>query len=117
MCAKTLLPTLRTKKRYVVYEVIPATPNVAKHDIFKVIEASYKECFGVFGLAKAKLSNTNVYNPSIQRGIIKVNNKCLNQLRVSIMMITNINNNKLLIKIAGVSGIIKKAKAKYMKEV
>ena len=59
MKGKPLLPTLRTKKRYVVYEYISNT-DISHNNIVKAVENSYKECFGVFGLGEAGLMDTKI---------------------------------------------------------
>ena len=111
MKGKPLLPTLRTKKRYVVYEYISKT-DISHNNIVKAVEDSYKECFGMFGLGEAGLMDTKIYNK--KRGILKVNHKYLDKLRVSMTMIKDINDQKLALHTVGVSGILKKAKNKYM---
>ena len=111
MKEKPLLPTLRTKKRYVVYEYISNT-DISHNNIVSAVKNSYKECFGTFGIAEAGLMDTKIYNKN--RGILKVNHKYLDKLRVSMSMITNINDQKLILHTIGVSGILKKAKNKYL---
>ena len=49
-----------------------------------------------------------------KRGILKINHKYLDKLRISISMITDINDQKLALHTVGVSGILKKAKNKYI---
>ena len=114
MKGKPLLPTLRTKKRYVVYEYI-SDKDISHNNIIKAVENSYKECFGVFGLGEAGFMDTKIHNDN--RGILKINHKYLDKLRVSISMITNINDQKLVLHTIGVSGILKKAKNKYMGKI
>ena len=111
MKGKPLLPTLRTKKRYVVYEYI-SDKDIKHNNIVKAVEDSYKECFGSFGLGEAGLMDTRIFNK--KRGILKVNHKYMDKLRVSLSMIKDIDDNKLTLHTVGVSGILKKAKSKYM---
>ncbi|MBN2368432.1 hypothetical protein JXC34_05430 [Candidatus Woesearchaeota archaeon] len=107
MKGKPLLPTLRTKKRYVVYETISEQP-ISHKDAVRAIEGSFKECFGSFALGMAGLMDTRIYSKN--RGILKINNKYAKHLSVSMSMITEINKNPVIIHTAGVSGILKKAK-------
>ncbi len=111
MKGKPLLPTLRTKKRYVVYEYI-SDKNISHNNIVSAVKKSYKECFGTFGLSEAGLMDTKIHNKN--RGILKVNHKYLDKLCVSMAMITNVNDQNLVLHTVGVSGILKKAKNKYM---
>lgn len=104
MKGKPLLPTLRTKKRYCVYEVI-GSGEILHGDVLKKINESYKNCFGVFGLSEAGIMDTRVYGKN--RGIIKINHNFVDKLRVSVSMIQN-----MVIHIVYVSGILKKAKLK-----
>lgn len=48
------------------------------------------------------------------RGILRVNNKYTDKVRSSLMLIDNINNNKVMIHTRGVSGILNKARNKFM---
>ena len=48
------------------------------------------------------------------KGIIKVNNKYVDYIKASLLLITEINKKKVNIRAIGVSGIIKKAKQKFI---
>ena len=110
MKGKPLLPTLRTKKRYVVYEAISEQP--VRHDqVVSAVTDSFRENFGLFTLGSSGLMDTRIYDKN--RGILKINNKYLKHLGVSMAMITEINKNPAIIHAVGVSGILKKAKNKY----
>ncbi len=113
MKGKPLLPTLRTKKRYVVYEAV-SDRELAHNDIYNSILGSFKECFGIFGLGKAGIMDTRIYNKDLKRGMIKINHNYLDQLRVALGMITKVNGNEAIMHTVGVSGIIKKAKGRYL---
>ena len=54
------------------------------------------------------------YNKEKQRGIIKVNNKMVNNLKASLCFIKTIENQPVVVKSVGVSGILKKAQEKYI---
>lgn len=109
MKGKPLLPVLRTKKRYVVYETI--SKEKIKHlDVIKSITNSFKECFGTFGLGNAGIMDTKIFSDN--KGILKVNNKYLDKLRTAILMIRNINGKEVIIHVISVSGILNKAKLK-----
>jgi RNase P/RNase MRP subunit POP5 len=110
MKGKPLLPTLRTKKRYVVYDVI-CDKTIDIRMVFSLISASYKECFGIFGLGYAGLIDTKIYNQEKKSGILKINNKYVGDLRVAMSMIEKIDGISALVKTKITSGILKKAKA------
>jgi ribonuclease P/MRP protein subunit POP5 len=109
MKGKPLLPTLRTKKRYVVYETI-SDKDIKNKDVYNTIKSSYKECFGKFGLGDAGLMNTKIYKKN--KGILKINHKYVDKLKTAMAMITEVNKKKAIIKTITVSGILKKAKLK-----
>ena len=102
---KPLLPSLREKKRYIAFEVI--SKDKADYSIIeKSILDSAKEYIGTLNLGKAGLMFLkNKYNKEKQTGIIKVNNKYLDHLRVSLALV---NNQAMIIRSLGASGILKK---------
>ena len=71
--------------------------------------------FGIFGLGKAGLMDTRLYNKN--KGMLKINHKYVDHLRTAMMYIREIQNTKVLVHAIGVSGILKKAKNKYMKDI
>ncbi len=97
--AKSLLPSLKEKKRYVVFEVLTKTSlETAK----KQILSKAKELFGLYGLAKMNLRFLEDWNSN--RGIVKVNNKYVDYLRSVFVL------NELSIRTVSVSGMLKKAR-------
>lgn len=114
MKGKPLLPTLRTKKRYAVYEVISKGPKFSHSTIMSAISSSYKEYFGVFGLGESGMMDARVFDYGMQRGILKINHKYLDKLRTAMAMIEKIEGYDAIVRTIGVSGIIKKTKDKYM---
>jgi ribonuclease P/MRP protein subunit POP5 len=111
---KAVLPSLREKKRYLVFEIL----SKSKINPLKVQEAVFQGCqqyLGEMGMAKAGLLMLNdKYNKEKQRGIIKVNNKMLNNLKAALCFVKEIDNQKVIVKSVGVSGILKKAENKYI---
>ncbi len=110
---KPILPSLREKKRYLVYEVI-ANKKFPAEEIEKSIKDSYLGAFGELNLGKAALIFLNKgFNKEKQRGIIKVSNKCLENLRYSMALVKKIKNSKVIIRSVGCSGILNKTR-KYL---
>ncbi|AJF62126.1 TPA: hypothetical protein HA239_06060 [Candidatus Woesearchaeota archaeon] len=109
MKGKPLLPTLRIKKRYVVYEVV-SEQAIDSREAVKAIIESYAKCFGTFGLAEAGILDTRIYAGS--RGMLKINHRYVDNLRAAMAMIKTINTQKVIIRTAAVSGILRKAKLK-----
>ena len=109
MIQKRLMSSLREKKRYVVFEIIGE--KISYVDAKKTITDSFKELFGLDGLAKAGL---NFVEYEDNKGIIRVSNKCLDLLKGSFCYVRKINKGDVIVRSLGVSGILKKAKFKFI---
>lgn len=103
---KGLKPSLKEKKRYLVYEVKSLHSLNMKSfqdDLIKRIN----ELLGVFmpaGILPIK------FDAKTKKGIIRVNNTALDYVRSTFVLIEEINNTQVTINTIGVSGILKKAK-------
>lgn len=103
---KGLKPSLREKKRYVVYEVSSKESLDMKQfqdDLIKKISL----LLGVFtpaGLIPIK------FDKKTKKGMIRVNHTAVNKVRSCFVLIDEINNVPVTINTVGVSGILKKAK-------
>ncbi|MFH1770852.1 MAG: Rpp14/Pop5 family protein [archaeon] len=108
---KPLLPTLKEKKRYVVYEVLGK--NDLKEDLSIEIVKKVTAILGVFDSAKAGLQNVE-YDKNKHRGVLRVAVKQVDKLKMSLALITALNDKEVTIRTIGASGILKKARNKYM---
>ena len=107
---KPLLPSLREKKRYLVFEVI------SKKELTSIpakeIEESMRILHGNIGLGSAGLIFlNNKWNKMLQKGIIKVNYKYVDKLRAALC---SFHSGDTILRSVGVSGILKKAEKKYL---
>lgn len=100
-------PSKRAKKRYIAFEVISnelnndsAIQNAIKKSALNVLGVRYRQA----GIRFLK----NKYNPNINRGIFRVNNKYSKTVVGAI-------NKSMDIKTLGMSGILKKAENRYLK--
>jgi RNase P/RNase MRP subunit POP5 len=109
MKGKPLLPVLKTKKRYVVFEIV-SDSLVEVKKAFYVIKDQYKKLFGIYGLGISGLMNTRIYDKNKKKSILKVNNKYLNELKTTLAFIKKIDDKDVILKTNYVSGILKKAK-------
>jgi len=107
---KALLPSLREKKRYLVFEVM-SEGSFSYKELKDAIVSCFKELFGIDGLAKAGLEFV-VYEDN--KGIIRVTTKGLDNLKASFCFVRKINKYDVFLRSLGVSGILKKAKSKFM---
>jgi len=99
------MPSLREKKRYIVFELEKDNKN-AKIIIKKALE----KFLGILGMSKV--------NPVImddkfdgKKGIIRINHKYKDEVIVALNLIQDFK-----INVVGVSGILKKAEEKFLKE-
>lgn len=106
-----ILPSLREKKRYIIFEVISD-----KNLNFSLVKNSLNEVFerflGMINMAKANIVFFEDFNN--QKGIIKVNNKYVDYVKAAFTQINMIGDNGVIVRSVGVSGILNKAKLKYM---
>ena len=80
------------------------------------IMARSLQLIGELGVAKAGIQVLkDCWNTNTQRGIIRINHKSVDEIKASLSLIKNIKNKKATIKSIGVSGILNKAKQKYLK--
>jgi ribonuclease P/MRP protein subunit POP5 len=115
MKIKPILPSLREKKRYLVFEIISESKIDNIKSISNEIFDSCHNFLGELGMSKAGIIFlNNKYNNELQKGIIKVNNKMLNHIRSALLFVKKIDNKDVIIRSVGVSGILKKAQNKFM---
>jgi len=106
---KYLIPTLREKKRYIVFKTIKEG-TLSFSDLKKAIIESFKELFGVIGLSNAGIDFIEYKNST---GILRVNNRYVDHARASFCTLRKINKQDIILRTIGVSGILKKAKNKF----
>ena len=108
------MPSLKEKKRYLVFEVL-SEKKLSQDDIIDSINKACLEFMGVLHHGKAGiLILKNQFSDN--KGIIKVNNKYVDYLKASLMLIKEIRKTKVNVMVIGISGILKKANDKYMKK-
>ncbi|MBI2660006.1 ribonuclease P protein component 2 [Candidatus Woesearchaeota archaeon] len=113
---KPVLPSLREKKRYLAFEVI-STEKIKDADLVSdaIMDASLK-FLGQIGVAKAGLMVlNNKWDAQTQRGIMKVGHKHVDGVKASLIFASKINNKDAIFRSLGVSGILRKAESKYLK--
>jgi len=78
--------------------------------------AKSKDLIGELGLAKAGLQIIkDCWVQEQQKGIIKINHRSVDEIKTALSFIEKINKKKAIVNPIGVSGILKKAKQKYLK--
>ena len=106
---KPVLPSLREKKRYLVFEIVSKQPIKDFSAISKAIWKSLLDLSGVLGASRAGIwLLSDKFNKDKQKGIIKVNHKHADLLKAALCTIKQINGNDVIVRSMGMSGILKK---------
>ena len=112
---KPVLPSLREKKRYLVFEVIS---KERVDDINTVSNAIWHFSFqflGQLGAAKAGLMMlNNKWDSKSQRGILKVSHKHVDAVKAALALACKIDGKDVIFRSLGVSGILNKSERKYL---
>ncbi len=111
---KVLLPTLKEQQRYVVYKVLPKNSSIIIKDFGNLHNNILLQCnnfLGVFDGGKAGLMSAK-YDPEKLTGIIRVNNKYVDKLKVCLGLIKNVANQDITVDCIYVSGMLNKAAEK-----
>ncbi|MBS3175040.1 hypothetical protein J4440_04125 [Candidatus Woesearchaeota archaeon] len=107
---KPLLPSLKEKKRYIVFEIFNGE-NLSFSNVKDSIIQSYKSLFGEIGLAHSGIDFIEYKN---QKGILKVGTKNINNIKASFCFIRKINKQDVTVRSLGISGILNKARSKFI---
>lgn len=112
---KPVRPSLREKKRYLVFEVLSRNPIENTKNLKDTIHQSCSRYLGEKGMAAAgPILLENKWNAEKQRGLLKVSRKEVENVRAALMLTTHIGKEEAIISTIGVSGIIKKAESKFL---
>lgn len=112
---KPILPSLREKKRYLVFEVISKERISNFSVVSSAIQHYSLQFLGQLGAAKAgTIPLENKWNPQLQRGILKVSHKHVDAVKSALVFADNVDGKDVIFKSIGVSGILRKAESKYL---
>jgi len=103
---KPLLPSLKQKKRYVVFEII-SKDKLSYRDVKKDINSVLLRFLGELGYGKAGIMFIDK-KYKFPYGMIKVNHKFVNELKAGLALVKSIGGKKLIVKSVVTSGSIKK---------
>ena len=104
---KPLLPSLREKKRYVVFDI--KTDDFDKKKIENIIAETALKFMGEFGISKAGfMILSDSWNG--KKGIIKIGSKYVDEIKLVLGLIKG----NIIVNTLGVSGTLKKAKQKFI---
>jgi RNase P/RNase MRP subunit POP5 len=102
---KVILPSLKERNRYLVYEIKDNKYTLG--EIKNEMKRAMLQFLGEFEYAKANILILDDFKKN--RGIIKVNNRYVDKLKVALMLIK-----KFVVETRGVSGTLKKARFKFI---
>jgi RNase P/RNase MRP subunit POP5 len=114
---KILLPTLKEQQRYLVYSVLfsDAISNSVSRNNSSNFELVHEDIIlqcnsllGIFDGGKAGLMSVK-YNADTFKGVIRVNNKYVDKLKLCLGLIKTINGKKVIIDCISVSGMLNKS--------
>lgn len=84
------------------------------NEIKNTIDSVNLRFLGELGMARAGIMHIdNLYKEN--KGILRVNHKYVNELKISLALIKNINNEKVIVNTIYTTGIIKKAQKRPKK--
>jgi ribonuclease P/MRP protein subunit POP5 len=106
-----LPPSKREKNRYLVYELKSDAP-VSSEAIGKEIWKTALDFLGELGVSSSSLRVVD-FDETKQKGIIKVNHTAIEEARMTLALVKEVEKKKVALKVLGVSGILKKARAKW----
>lgn len=112
---KPIIPSLREKKRYLVFEVI-SREKISNPKVVEQAILNYSQLFmGQLQAAKAGiLVLSNKFDIKLQRGIIKVGHKYVDSLKSALVFANKIDGKEAIISSLGVSGILRKAENRFL---
>ena len=107
-----LPPAKREKNRYLVYEVKSEQP-VKSEDIGREIWKVALDFLGELGVSRSSLRVVD-FDEGKQKGVIKVNRASVEEARMTLALVKEVSKQKVALKTVGVSGILKKARGKWI---
>ena len=112
---KPVMPSLREKKRYVVYEIISKGKIQSYQQIADTINYTLLQFLGELGYGNAGIMLMHdQWNYDAQRGIIRVSHLYMNHLRSALMLIKKVAQEEVIFRTVGISGMLKKARNKFV---
>src|SRR3989304_6462706 len=104
---KILMPTLREKERYVAFQVI-SEETITYSDLEAAVWNTMLDFFGEYGTSKTSVwLIKNLYDEQKQIGVIRCNNKSVQEILAALGIITRLGDIRVIFKILKVSGTIK----------
>ncbi len=100
---KPLLPTLKEKKRYVVYELLTRERVAGSPE--REILTHLRNTLGLFDAAAAGILPVQ-YDGKRQAGILRVSTRSLDKVRGAFLLLKSVERQRVVPRIIGVSGTL-----------
>ena len=109
---KPIPPTLRGKKRYVLFELIAKeNAKLSEKNVDDALWKTFLELYGSVGTARQRFWPIK-FDSSRNLGIVRCALEALEEVKAGLLFVKNVNGAEVIPKIISVSGSIKQLKAK-----
>lgn len=102
---------MKEKKRYLIYEV-KSEKALEPREVKQAIEKKMLEFLGELGYGKAGIIIMDEFQDN--KGIIRMATKSLDNVKAALTLVKKVGDQKVIVKSVGVSGILNKAKSKFL---
>lgn len=109
---KRLLPSLRTKKRYLAFELL-CVEHANRNDLIKEVMSSASALLGDVVASKCDIK---VLGFEDCKGIIQCEHNRVKETRASLAALTRINGKRATLHVLGTSGTIKRVNEKFIQK-
>lgn len=103
------------RKRYLAFEINSKNKMGDFGKIAGSIKLNTQYKLGQDSCHRSGIRVINKWNPELQRGIVRVNHKCINDIIQVLQTMDHINHDEVSIKTLGTAGILRKAVKKYLR--
>lgn len=111
---KALRPSLREKKRYMVFQVISGRPVTAQ-EASDAIMGACRQFLGELGMSRAGIIMLHdKWQQASQRGMMRISHKEVQNVRAALMLVRSIGSREAVITTKGMSGILRKAVQRFL---
>ena len=108
MRLKILPSSLRERKRYIKIKIISPEP-ISFSDFKAAVQNVFLDFYGELGFSELSLSFIrNSFDPKEQTCILRCNHRSVQKVIAALGLINRLGDVRILVKIIGVSGTIKK---------
>lgn len=113
MDLKPLPSSLRKRRRYIIVDIISESEK-SLGSVVNVVWDSIMDLLGEIGTAKAGVWVVkDLFDEEKQRFGVKVNHDYTEKIRASIALVNEIEGEKTNLRVLGITGTMKSARAKY----